>query len=52
LIHVVDVNSVDPVSDYICIRTELERYSAPLTQKPELVVLNKIDKGMVRYSAV
>jgi GTPase involved in cell partitioning and DNA repair len=40
---------MDPVTDYVCIRTELERYSLPLTQKPELIALNKIDKGVVRY---
>lgn len=47
MIHVVDVGSSDPVADYLCIRTELERYSPALLLMPELIALNKIDNNNV-----
>jgi GTPase len=43
LVHLLDVNREDIVRDYRTIRTELERYSPALSQKQDLVVLNKID---------
>lgn len=47
LIHLVDSTAADPVSDYHTIRDELAQYTPqlgqPLTDRPELIVLNKID---------
>ncbi|MGD2131837.1 MAG: GTPase ObgE [Maricaulaceae bacterium] len=43
LIHLVDGTAEDPAEAYRLIRAELEAYGAALTEKPELVVLNKID---------
>jgi len=45
LVHVVDICPLqrDPVRDYRAIRRELERYSASLADKPEIVVANKMD---------
>ena len=45
LVHIVDIcppegNAVD---DYLAIRRELEEYSPALAQKPEIVVVNKMD---------
>lgn len=42
LVHLIDINQ-DILHAYQIIRTELEAYSQELTNKPELVVLNKID---------
>ena len=33
----------DPAENYISIRNELEQYSKILSQKPEIIVANKID---------
>lgn len=38
----------DPLDDYRVIRSELEAFSEDLAQKPELIVLNKIDLPYVR----
>ncbi|MFK7961417.1 MAG: GTPase ObgE [Phycisphaerales bacterium] len=46
LLHVVDVaplDGSDPVENYETIRQELVAYSAVLGEKPEVVVLNKVD---------
>ena len=46
IVHVVDVmpfDESDPLSNYRTIRSELEAYSPTLAQKPETIVLNKID---------
>ena len=47
LLHIVDGAALDetrdPVSDYQTLRTELERYSAELAARPELIVVNKCD---------
>ncbi|HDS84530.1 MAG TPA: GTPase ObgE [Phycisphaerales bacterium] len=46
LVHVLDIlppDDSDPVDNYHKIRRELELHSATLVQKPELVVLNKVD---------
>jgi len=46
LVHVVEVAPIDgsnPVDNYEAIRAELARYDDALAEKPELVVLNKID---------
>jgi GTPase len=46
LVHLIDCNTVDeqdPLISYRTIRRELSMYSESLAQKPELVVLNKLD---------
>ncbi|MCX6808861.1 MAG: GTPase ObgE [Candidatus Berkelbacteria bacterium] len=43
IVHVIDANSESPATDYITIRNELKVFSAELTAKTEIVVLNKID---------
>jgi GTP-binding protein len=46
LVHVLDVAPLDetePVANYETIRNELFEYSAALAEKPEVLVLNKID---------
>lgn len=43
LVHLIDVNSLDPVKDYRIIRKELRAFDRKLGSKPEIVVFNKID---------
>ncbi|MDE2436321.1 MAG: GTPase ObgE [Sphingomonadales bacterium] len=43
LIHLIDVNGVDPVEALEIVEEELEAYGAGLEDKPRLVALNKID---------
>lgn len=46
LLHIVDAAGVDgrdPLEDYERINTELRLYHAPLAERPQLVVLNKLD---------
>lgn len=44
LLHIVDGNSEDPIGDFIAINKELKAYDNEiLAQKPQVVVLNKID---------
>ncbi len=43
IIHIVDITSNDPVLDYKQIRYEMEMYNKSLIDKPEIIVLNKID---------
>ena len=46
LLHVVDVSAADgrdPVSDIEKINSELEKYSAELSTRPQILVANKID---------
>ena len=46
LIHLIDVSALDPadpLAPYHTVNRELARYSATLAQKPQLVVLNKMD---------
>jgi GTPase len=43
LVHLLDVNRKDIVADYKAIRKELAHYSPTLSEKKELIVLNKID---------
>lgn len=43
LIHLIDGTAEDVVKPYKMIRKELEKYSPKLAQKPEVVVLNKVD---------
>jgi len=48
LVHLVDASSPDPRADYETVRRELELYDAALTERPEVVALNKIDIPGVR----
>ncbi len=43
LIHLLDGSSANPVEDWAMINQELALYDANLDQKPQLVVLNKMD---------
>jgi GTP-binding protein len=43
LIHLLDGSSSDPLQDWAMINQELALYDARLEQRPQLVVLNKID---------
>ena len=43
LLHFVDINTPDPIKDYLTIRKELEKYGQNLTDKKELLVLTKKD---------
>ena len=43
LIHVIDGQSHDPVGDYLAINNELQQFSSILANKPQIVVINKID---------
>jgi len=43
LLHLVDGTSEDPLEDFRTINKELEQYDSFLAQKPQVVVLNKID---------
>lgn len=43
LIHLIDASSADPLTDYHTIQAELRAYGHGLPNKPQVVVLNKID---------
>jgi GTP-binding protein len=48
LVHLLDCGAMlfeerEPLKDYAAIRTELARYRAELLERPEIVVLNKVD---------
>uniref|UniRef100_I2CRT0 Gtp-binding protein obg n=1 Tax=Nannochloropsis gaditana (strain CCMP526) TaxID=1093141 RepID=I2CRT0_NANGC len=43
LVHVVNGDSPDPVGDYTAINQELALFNPKLAEKPQVVVLNKID---------
>lgn len=47
LLHVVDGTSDDPIGDFVTINEELKKYDEFLAQKPQVVVLNKIDVSEV-----
>ena len=48
LLHVVDGTSEDPIGDFKVIQNELKEYDEFLAQKPQVVVLNKIDVSEVK----
>ena len=48
LLHVVDGTSEDPIGDFKTINKELKDYDAFLAEKPQVVVLNKIDVPEVK----
>jgi GTP-binding protein len=43
LLHLIDVTADDPIKDYQTIQGELTAYGQGLTEKPQIVALNKID---------
>ncbi len=43
LLHLVDATGDNPVENYRIVRGELDAYGAGLTDKPEVIALNKID---------
>ncbi|HEX8443176.1 MAG TPA: GTPase ObgE [Allosphingosinicella sp.] len=43
LLHLVDANGEDVANDYLTVRGELDAYGADLSEKAEVVALNKID---------
>ncbi|SHH67076.1 GTPase ObgE [Sporanaerobacter acetigenes] len=46
LVHLVDVSGIegrDPLEDFYKINEELEKYSSKLSEKPQIVVANKMD---------
>ena len=46
LVHLIDISQIDPdnpLAEYQTINRELAQYSSELLQKPQIVVLNKID---------
>ena len=48
LIHLLDGLSADPLADFAQINSELALFDPRLAQKPQIVVLNKIDQPEVR----
>jgi GTP-binding protein len=48
LVHLLDGLSEDPVADYSQINSELSLFDPNLTQKPQIVALNKIDQPEVQ----
>ena len=51
LVHLIDASAEDPFVDYATIRNELALYDPRLAEKPELVVLNKVDLPEARERA-
>lgn len=43
LIHLIDLNQEDILKTYETVRNELESYSPTLSEKPEVIVINKVD---------
>jgi len=48
LIHLIDGSSASPVGDMIQVNAELSLYDSALAQKPQLVVVNKVDLPQVQ----
>ena len=48
IVHLVDGTSADPVADYNQIRSELALFDDKLAERPEIVVVNKLDLPDVR----
>ncbi|MBU0769090.1 MAG: GTPase ObgE [Proteobacteria bacterium] len=54
LVHLIDVSSIDPddpLREYHTVNQELVMYDEKLVQKPQIVVLNKLDLPGVRKAA-
>jgi GTP-binding protein len=48
LIHLIDGSSPDPVSDMLAVNNELALFDVALTQKPQIIAINKIDQPEVK----
>ncbi|MCL2140221.1 MAG: GTPase ObgE [Dehalococcoidia bacterium] len=48
LIHLLDGSSASPMDDMIATNNELSMFDASLSRKPQIVVINKIDKEEVK----
>ncbi len=48
LLHIVDGAGEDPLGDYDRVRKELELYDPTLTERPEVVAINKLDLEAAR----
>ncbi len=48
IVHILDGAADDPIADYNQIRTELALYDEKLAERPEIVVVNKLDLPTVR----
>ncbi|MGI2336051.1 MAG: GTPase ObgE [Dehalogenimonas sp.] len=48
LVHLIDGSAPEPVNDMVMINTELSLYDPLLGQKPQVVVINKIDIDVVK----
>jgi GTP-binding protein len=54
LIHMVDVGAIDPdhpLDDYETVNKELKSFNAQLTEKPQIVTLNKMDLPGIKDAA-
>ena len=43
ILHIVSGDSADPIGDLKAVNAELQNYSPLLANKPQVVVLNKLD---------
>ncbi|MBR1733854.1 MAG: GTPase ObgE [Alphaproteobacteria bacterium] len=43
LIHLIDITQENPLEAYKILRNELEKYTGGIENKPEIIVLNKVD---------
>lgn len=43
LVHCIDANDEDPIKTYHIVRKEFEEYSKTLLEKPEIILLTKVD---------
>ncbi len=44
LFHFIAADSLDPVNDYLIVRRELGKYNEKLLQKPEWIILSRVDE--------
>jgi GTP-binding protein len=51
ILHVLDASAADPVGDYETVQRELALYDASIVEKPEIVLLNKMDLPDARENA-
>lgn len=44
ILHMIDINSIDPVNDYKTINSELKKFNPNLISKPQIICLTKFDQ--------
>ncbi len=44
ILHLIDINSIDPIGDYYDIREELEKFSQKMSKKMSVICFTKIDQ--------